>query len=66
MTAIVIEARTRIGRSPPSNSRLNAVDRRHLARVLLLDGGMQPVRIGESRHLPRFSRLSESVPICFG
>lgn len=36
------------------------------ARVLLLDGGPEPVRTGETRFLPRFSRLSERAPIHFG
>ncbi|MBN9468534.1 MAG: cytochrome P450 [Bosea sp.] len=35
------------------------------ARVLLLNGGPRPVRTGETRFLPRFSRLSESAPIRF-
>lgn len=34
-------------------------------RVLLLDGGPQPIRVGETRFLPRFSRLSESAPVRF-
>ncbi len=34
-------------------------------RALLVSGGPQPVRIGETRFLPRFSRLSESAPIRF-
>lgn len=34
-------------------------------RALLLDGGPQPIRAGETRFLPRFSRLSESAPIRF-